>query len=228
MSAATTSLPARAREASFLDSTLGKKIVMAVTGAILFGFVIGHMLGNLQVFLGPEKLNAYAEFLQKNQGPLWAARIGLLIAVMLHIVTSFQLAHLKSQARPVAYIKKENIVSSYASRTMIVSGPIVLAFLIYHLLHFTFGAVHPDFRKGDVYHNVVAGFQQPAAAAFYIVAMVLLANHLYHGVWSMFQTLGAAHPRYTPMLKKFAVASALLIGAGNISMPVAVLLGLVK
>ncbi len=227
MSAATTSLPARLRESVFLESTLGKKVVMAATGLALFGFVIGHMLGNLQIYLGPEKLNAYADFLHHNPGPLWAARIGLLICAVLHILTAMQLAQLKSRARPVAYVKQGTAGSSYASRTMVMSGPIILAFLIYHLLHFTFGSAHPDFRS-DVYHNVVAGFRQVPAAIAYIVAMALLGLHLNHGIWSMFQSVGVAHPRYTPLLRKLALVVSLGIVAGNVSIPVSVLLGLVK
>lgn len=228
MSVATSSAPVRAQDVPFRDSTLGKKVVMAATGAVLFGFVTGHMVGNLQIYLGPEKLNAYAEFLKKNPGPLWAARLGLLICAVLHVWTAVQLAHLKSRARPVGYVKKANAGSSYASRTMLMSGPIILAFLIYHLLHFTFGPAHPDFRGDDVYRNVVVGFQQTPVSIAYIVAMLLLGLHLHHGVWSMFQSAGIAHPRYTPLLKRFALLSTLAIVAGNISIPVSVLLGLVK
>ncbi len=227
MSAVTTSLPVRSEDEAFLASPIGKKVVMAVTGAALFLFVIAHMLGNLQIFMGRDKLNAYAELLHHNPGALWTARIGLLICALLHVVTAIQLATLRSKARPVAYIKKGNAGSSYASRTMLMSGPIVLAFLIYHLLHFTFGSAHPDFRN-DVYHNVVSGFQRVPVSIAYIVAMVLLGLHLNHGVWSMFQSLGVAHPRYTPALKKFAMAATAVIVAGNVSIPLSVLLGLVK
>lgn len=201
---------------------------MAASGAVLFAFVIGHMLGNLQIYLGPEKLNAYAAFLKHNPGPLWGVRLVLLACVLIHIVSAFQLAMLKSRARPVAYHKKGNAGSTYASRTMMMSGPIILTFLIYHLLHFTVGAAHPDFREADVYRNVVTGFQNVPAAIAYILAMLFLGNHLVHGVWSMFQSVGVAHPRYTPLLKRFALAATLVIMAGNISIPVAVLAGLVR
>lgn len=216
------------RAAVIYQSVIGKKIIMAVTGFILCGFVLVHMLGNLQVFLGPDKLNHYAATLQGLGGALWVARAVLLLAVGLHIVMAVQLTQLKMEARPVAYVKKASIASSYASRTMMWSGPIVLAFLIYHILHFTTGQAHPDFHHGDVYHNVIVGFQNPAASLFYIVANILLATHLYHGVWSMFQSLGVAHPRYTPWLKRVSMAFGFVIAIGNVSMPLAVLTGIVK
>ncbi|MBE0656860.1 MAG: succinate dehydrogenase cytochrome b subunit [Bryobacteraceae bacterium] len=216
------------RTAILYQSVIGKKIIMAVTGFVLCGFVAGHMVGNLQLFAGPEKLNHYAELLQSLGGALWAIRGALLLAVGLHIAMALQLTKLKWEARPTAYVKKASIASSYASRTMIWSGPIIGAFLIYHLLHFTTGQAHPEFVRGDVYRNVVTGFQNPAVALFYMVANILLAIHLYHGVWSMFQSLGVAHPRYTPMLKTVAKGYGYVIGIGNVSMPLAVLAGLVK
>ena len=219
MSAATSTISARAEKPSFLATTIGKKVVMAATGMILFGFVTGHMLGNLQIYLGPDKLNAYAHFLQSNLGLLWGARTVLLLSVVLHISMAIQLAALKSRARPIAYQKKANAGSSYASRTMLWSGPIIFAFIVYHLLHFTIGSAHPDFREGSVYHNVVSGFQQPLVSIAYIVAMLLLGIHLHHGVWSMFQSIGVSHPRYTPMLKRFALIATIGIVAGNISIP---------
>ncbi|MEO7652884.1 MAG: succinate dehydrogenase cytochrome b subunit [Bryobacteraceae bacterium] len=216
------------RPLNFFAATIGKKVVMAVTGVILFGFVIGHLLGNLQVFLGREKLDAYAESLRHLGGLLWIARGVLLLSVILHIVSSIQLAMQKNAARPVAYTKKESVASSYASRTMMWSGPIVAVFIVYHLLHFTIGAVHPNFVDGHVYDNVVSGFSSIPVSLFYIVAMVLLGQHLYHGAWSMFQTLGVGHPRYSTRLRTVAAALAALIVIGNVSMPVAVLLGIVK
>lgn len=218
------------RPARFWTSTNGKKAVMAVTGAILFVFVIGHMLGNLQVFEGPDKLNAYGRFLHGIPEILWAVRIGLLISVVLHIWASVELAVRKTQARPVAYAKREAIVSSYASRTMYWSGPILLAFIIFHLLHFTAGVVHPgaDFVEGDVYHNVVSGFQVWYVSAWYIFSMILLGFHIRHGAWSMFQSLGMNHPRHTPVLQKAALLFSIIIVLGYISIPTSVLLGLVK
>ena len=216
------------RTALLYQSVIGKKIIMAVTGFVLCGFVLGHMVGNLQLFAGPDKLNTYAEFLQGLGGALWAIRGFLLLCVGLHIAMAIQLTLLKWEARPDSYVKKAAIASTYASRTMIWSGPIVGAFIVYHLLHFTTGQAHPEFVRGDVYRNVVIGFQDPAAALFYMVANILLAIHLYHGVWSMFQSVGVAHPRYTPFLKLIAKAFGYVIGVGNVSMPLAVLAGLVK
>jgi succinate dehydrogenase / fumarate reductase, cytochrome b subunit len=214
----------------FWQTTVGKKAVMAVTGVMLFGFVVAHLLGNLQIYLSPEKINHYSATLKSHPGLLWSARIGLLIAVMLHIWSSLQLWLLQREARPVSYVKKTNIASTYASRTMMWSGPIILAFLIFHLLHFTFGTVHPGgpFSEHDVYNNVVTGFRVWPVSLFYIVAMIMLCYHLYHGLWSMFQSLGISHPVYTPWLKLGAKVLAILIAAGNISIPVAVIAGLIK
>lgn len=216
------------RTAAFYESVIGKKAVMAATGFVLCGFVLVHMIGNLQLFQGPEKLNHYAELLRISMPLLWTARIVLLACAGLHILSAYQLWMLKRSARPVAYVKKSAIAATYAARTMLVSGPIILAFLIYHILHFTTGQAHPAFKQGDVYANVVAGFQNPLASLFYMVANVLLATHLYHGVWSMFQTIGVNHPKYTPKLKLLAKLYGIVIGVGNVSMPLAVLAGFVK
>jgi len=202
--------------------------VMAVSGCILFLFVVGHLIGNLQIYEGPEKLNRYAVLLRSMPALLWSVRTVLLAMVLLHIWSSVQLAARNIGARPQGYLKKKATGSSYASRTMYWSGPIILAFVIYHLLDFTFGKVNPHFEPGNVYGNVVASFQLIPVAAFYILAMLLLCLHLYHGLWSMFQSLGIAHPRYTPLLRRGAAVVAILIAAGNISIPMAVLAGWVK
>ena len=203
---------------------------MAISGTILFLFVIGHMLGNLQVFEGPDKLNAYGRFLHDIPEILWAVRIVLIASVVLHIWASVELALRKNAARPVAYARRENVASSYASRTMYWSGPIILAFVIYPLLHLTAGVVHPggEFVPADVYHNAVAGFQVWYVSAWYVFSMILLAFHIRHGAWSMFQSLGINHPRHTPMLKKAAAVFAIVIAAGYISIPVSIMLGLVR
>jgi len=201
---------------------------MAVSGCILFLFVVGHLIGNLQIYEGHDKLNRYAVLLRTEPALLWAVRIVLLGMVALHIWSSIQLAVRNVCARPEGYSKKKATGSSYASRTMYWSGPIILAFVIYHLLDFTFGKVNPHFEPGNVYGNVVASFQVIPVAAFYIIAMLLLCLHLYHGLWSMFQSLGIAHPRYTPMLRRGAAVVATLIAVGNISIPLAVLLGWVR
>ena len=212
----------------FYTSTVGKKAVMAASGCILFLFVIGHLIGNLQIYEGPGKIDNYSKFLHSMPALLWGARCTLLLMVALHIWSSVQLALRNFDARPVAYAKKQATGSSYASRTMYWSGPIILAFVIYHLLDFTFGTVNPSFEEGHVYANVVASFQLIPVSAFYIFAMLLLCMHLYHGLWSMFQSLGINHPRYTPWLKRGAALAAMLIAAGNISIPVSVMAGLVK
>ena len=226
----TTAVGLRENRASFWSSTNGKKVVMAVTGAILFLFVIGHMAGNLQIFEGAAKLNAYGHFLHSIGELLWPVRIVLLLAVGLHITATVQLALLKKKARPVGYSRKEAIASSYASRTMYWSGPIVLAFVIFHLLQFTAGYIHPEsqFIEGDVYHNVVAGFQVWWVSVWYIFSVSLLGLHLRHGIWSMFQSLGFNHPRHTPILKSAAIVIAVVIVLGYISIPISVLLGIVK
>ncbi|MBV9084130.1 MAG: succinate dehydrogenase cytochrome b subunit [Acidobacteriaceae bacterium] len=218
------------RPPRFWASTNGKKVVMAVTGAVLFLFVLGHMLGNLQIYEGPATLNAYGKFLHDVPEILWFVRSVLILSVVLHIWASVELALRKSEARPVSYAKRENVASSYASRTMYWSGPILLAFVVYHLLHLTAGVIHPgtDFREGDVYHNVVSGFQVWWVSAWYIFAMILLAFHIRHGAWSMFQSLGINHPRHTPILKKAALVFAIVIAGGYISIPLSILLGLVK
>jgi succinate dehydrogenase / fumarate reductase cytochrome b subunit len=218
------------RAPGFWASTVGKKIVMAVTGVILFGFVIAHLLGNLQVFEGPAKLNAYGAFLHSIGEILWPLRVILLISVTLHIVATVQLALRKKRARPIQYSRRQAIASSYASRTMYWSGPIVLAFIIFHLLHLTAGYIHPGaaYIEGDVYHNVVSGFQVWWVSLSYIVAISLLGLHLRHGLWSMLQSVGIHQPEHTAALKQAALLIALLIVLGYISIPISVLLGLVK
>jgi succinate dehydrogenase / fumarate reductase, cytochrome b subunit len=220
------------RSLRFYQSTIGKKIIVAVTGIVLFGFVTGHMLGNLQVFLGAEAMNAYGAFLHAEPLILWAIRLVLLGCVSLHIIYSVSLALETRAARPVSYQKWSKVKSSYASRTMIWSGPIVGAFIVYHLLHFTVGVVHPEFKEQQAhghwipmpYENVVRGFQEPVVSIAYIIAMGLLMLHLQHGIWSMCQTLGWNSAR----VKSFSVAFSTLLFLGYSSIPVAVLLGIVR
>lgn len=220
----------KAASATFVGSTIGKKVVMALSGIALFGFVIAHMIGNLQVYLGAEALNAYSVSLHSlgHGAGLWVARAGLLGAVLAHIGSAFSLWQKNKGARKVRYKMFAPRASSYASRTMYVSGPIVLAFIVFHLLHLTAGTVHPSFVSGDVYHNVVSGFAKPAASVFYIVAMLALGFHLYHGVWSLLQTLGLAHARWNHLRHGAATLFAAVVVIGNISFPVAVLTGFVK
>lgn len=223
-------IPNQLHPVTFWQSTNGKKVVMAVTGVMMFGFVIGHMLGNLQMYEAPEHINAYGHFLHNLGELLWLERGVMLLAIALHILAAVQLALRSNAARPIGYSRKEAINSSYASRTMYWSGPIVLAFIIFHLLQFTAGYLHPhaQFVAGDVYGNVVSGFQVWWVSAWYIIAISLLGFHLSHGLYSMFQSVGLAHPRITPLLKKAAGAAATLIVLGYISIPISVLLGFIK
>jgi succinate dehydrogenase / fumarate reductase cytochrome b subunit len=224
------------RVLSLWDSTVGKKIAMAVTGTILILFVFGHMLGNLKVYQGPEAFNHYAEGLRTFGAPflgnsqlLWIIRLVLLAAVLIHIVAAYQLTMRSRAARRHAYKQWDSgLVFSYASRTMKWGGIIILLFVVYHLMHFTFGNVHPDFVHGDAYHNFVVGFRSLPVSLAYIAAMVPLGFHLYHGFWSMLQTLGANNEKYNYLRRPLAAVLALLIVGVNVSFPVAVLTGIVR
>lgn len=211
----------------FWNTTNGKKAVMAATGVVLAGFVIGHLLGNLQIFLGPDRFNSYARLLKSLPELLWPVRITLLVSVILHIWSSVQLAVVKSEARPIGYVRVKSQVSTYASRTMYMSGPILAAFIVYHLMQFTFGVGGTPYMESDAYGNVINGFRVPAVSLFYIVAMGLLCLHLRHGLSSVVQSFGLTHPRYTPRLKSLAVLVATLIFLGFVSIPVAVLAGVI-
>jgi succinate dehydrogenase / fumarate reductase cytochrome b subunit len=215
------------RALTFYHTSIGKKVVMALTGLILFGFVIGHMLGNLQMFIGADQMNTYAAMLKANAGLLWGVRVVLLAAVVLHIVAAIQLTRMSQRSRPEGYHYKDVIQADYASRTMRWSGPIIAVFVVFHLLHFTTGNVHPQFDAHDVYRNVIIGFRYWPVALFYIVAMVALAFHLWHGVWSMFQTMGFINPKSDKIVHRFAAVATLVIAIGFISIPMAVLAGLI-
>ena len=211
----------------FFSSTLGKKWLMAATGIILFGFVVGHMLGNLQIYLGQEQLDHYAELLQANKPFLWAFRSVLLFCVSVHIWAAVVIWLRNRSARPVKYKMFKPPGLDYAARTMVWSGPIIALFIVYHVLDFTVGTTNPDFIKGEVYHNVLASFSNPGIALVYMAANLLLAFHLYHGLWSLFQTFGWDHPRFGWIRRALAIFFSVLIGAGNISIPLAVLTGIV-
>jgi succinate dehydrogenase / fumarate reductase, cytochrome b subunit len=223
MSATVVGIARGGRAVRFWATTNGKKAVMAVSGVILAGFVIGHLLGNLQVFLGPDQFNSYARTLRRLPEVVWPTRILLLVMVTLHIWSSLQLAVVKSEARPLSYVRRKPTASTYASRTMYMSGPIVAAFVVYHLMQFTFGVGGTPYNVYDTYGNVINGFRVPAVSGFYILAMGLLCLHLRHGLWSMFQTLGVHHPRHMPRLRRLATAFALFIFFGFISIPIAVM-----
>jgi len=215
---------------TFLGSTIGKKIVMAGSGAILAAFVLAHMLGNLQLYLGADALNAYSVWLREvlHGAGLWIVRAVLLVALAVHVWAAASLTVADRAARPVRYREFEPRESTYASRTMRWSGVLLFAFVVYHLLDLTFGTVNPSFQSGNVFHNVVASFRVVPVALFYVVAMLLLWLHLRHGVWSMLRTLGLGHPRYERLAQQFAALFATVVVAGNVSFPLAVLFGFVR
>jgi succinate dehydrogenase / fumarate reductase, cytochrome b subunit len=220
----------RNRLQRMLNSSIGLKITMALTGVILSGFVLVHMLGNLQAYQGAEALDAYGKLLRKEPALLWTFRLVLLSAVGLHIWAFIALTRKNLQARPQAYQARKYKESSFASRSMIITGPLILAFIIYHILHLTTGTVHPDFQEGAVYHNLIVGLWglRGIVGVIYIVAMIMLAFHLWHGVWSMFQTLGAPEDRYRSLGRRFATIFTILVTLGFTSVPLAVLTGFLK
>ncbi len=211
---------------------------MAVTGFVLVLFVIGHLAGNLQIFLGPEALNRYGHFLQSNHELLWPARLVLLAMVGLHIWSAARLSAENRAARPVSYAQYQPVASTYASRTMLMSGLILLVFIIYHLLHFTVqvqsinftgydfaGFIETDARRHDIFRMMVVGFSNGWVSAFYILGMALLCLHLSHGLSSMFQSVGWKSAAFGPWLDRSARIGAFLIFLGYTSIPVAILLG---
>ncbi len=218
--------------AALFHSTLGKKYLMAITGLLLLLFVIVHMLGNLQIFLGPETINAYGAFLKSKPMLLWSARAGLLALAAIHIWAAATLAAKNRAARPATYRVKRSAGASYASRTMVWSGLIILAFIIYHLLHFTVGTVNPELLqlkdgagRHDIYRMLVSGFSYPLVSGFYILSMALLCVHLSHGASSLFQSLGFRSGFKKIWGDRLAVVLAWGIFAGNSSIPLAILLG---
>lgn len=208
---------------------------MAVSGLALFGFIVGHLAGNLQIFLGQEKINAYAAFLKSYPGALWAARIGLLVMAVIHVWAAVKLALENRAARPVAYAGHKFRKATYASRTMHYSGFIVLAYIVYHLMHFTFGGAHAQYfhlqdaqGRHDVYSMMVLSFQQPAITIAYIIAMLLLGWHLSHGLSSLFQTVGLNNDRLRRRLSWGGSLVAWAIFLGYSAIPLGVWLGFVK
>ena len=217
--------------AGFYRSTIGKKVVMGVTGLIGVVFVLGHMIGNLQVFQGAAKINAYGAFLH---GPaaelLWVVRVVLIAAVVLHVVAAVQLTRQKQLARPVAYTRRDPQVSTLASRTIRWGGALLLIFIPLHILHFTTGGWRPQrvFVHGDVYLNVVRSFRIWWVVLFYVLAMIALGLHLYHGAWSSLRTLGFAKASPDPLHRRIALAIAIVIWLGFTAVPVAVFAGVIR
>jgi succinate dehydrogenase / fumarate reductase cytochrome b subunit len=240
------SLPAAKGAAWLLPifrSSVGAKFLIALTGIGLTGFVIAHMLGNLQIFMGQARLNHYAKFL-KDLGPtLWAARFGLLVLFVVHVALSIRLKQRATEARPIPYFHEDTIQAGIASRTMLQTGLLVFAFLLFHLAHYTFGWIGAAQQDGqtvsylglkdpaglhDVYSMTILGFRNPVVSILYIVAQVLLFMHLSHGIGSVFQTLGANSPRWQPTIRILAWAVALLVGVGNIAIVLGVWAGAVE
>lgn len=217
---------------TFIDTTIGKKVVMAISGLVLFGFTIGHMLGNLQIFLGPEVFNDYAVTLHETTLLLWGTRALLFVSFLLHIAMAIQLVNQSAAARPVAYKMKKNDRTTFAALTMKLSGFTLLFFVLYHLAHFTFPGVamgaYEHQHYSQAYTNFVNGFSIPWVVALYIAAMISLGLHLYHGSYSLFQTVGLNNPLRNSTVKSLAQFVALLVTVGNIVLPLSVLLGLVQ
>ena len=216
-------------------SSVGKKVLMAISGLILFGFIVGHMLGNLKVFQGQEAMDAYALFLREvgypvvpEYGLIWVARIVLLGALLIHVQAAVTLWLSSRRARGQGYRKEDSQVFSYASRTMRWGGVIILVFVIYHLLHLTTGTVHPDFEYGSAYANLVIGFQSPFVVGFYLLAVGALCVHLYHGLWSAFATLGSQNRRIEKVRRPLAVGIAWALFVGYAVVPLGVQAGIVS
>lgn len=216
-------------QTSLQQNTVTKKAMMAISGLILLGYTVGHLLGNLKLYAGPDAINAYAAWLHSQPPLIWGTRILLLFAFGAHIVSAFQLWRLARQARPVPYQRKEYLATSYAARTMRWGGIILFLFVLYHLAHLTFGKTAGLYRfdPHHVYNNIVYGFQVWWISAIYILGNLALGLHLYHGAWSFMQTLGVNHSRYNHWRSFFASALAAFIVAGNLSFPLMVMAGVV-
>ena len=226
-------------------SSIGMKIVMAVSGLGMVLFVIAHMLGNLELFTGPEGINTYAMRLRFFPPLLWAMRLGLLVLFVAHVASSLRLTVTNQKARPLEYARKKHVTTGIAARTMLISGGAIFAFVVYHLMHFTFRTTNPEYQDlhweegsnffghtiagHDVFAMVVDAFRRHRlVAAVYLVAMLFLGLHVSHGFSSMFQTLGMSHPRYHAAIRRIGPVFATLVVLGFVSVPLAVLLGLVE
>jgi len=219
-------------------STIGKKIIMAITGLVLVGFVIAHMLGNLQIFLGPAKLNAYGAFLKGTPELLWLERIVVFFAIVFHALMAWQLTQIKRAARPVGYERRDPQVSTLASRTMRWGGVLLLVFIVFHILHFTTGTVfpiasrpdaqYPGFSETDVYGNVVSAFRNPWVVVFYVVSMLFLLLHIFHGAWSSVRTLGVSKPSRDPLHRRISTLIAVVVWLGFVSLPLGVFFGVIR
>jgi succinate dehydrogenase / fumarate reductase, cytochrome b subunit len=219
-------MSAMQRALALTQSTIGKKALVALTGMVLFGFVIGHLSGNLLVFAGRDAFNHYAETIKGNPPLLWGTRITLVVSVVVHIALTMQLAARNSGARSMAYQHtRRDAITTYAARTMILSGPLLAAYIAFHIAHFTYPGLSlgGQFSHADPYGNFVQSFRVWWVSAIYMFASFLLGLHLYHGGWSLLQSLGLSHPRYNGIRKLVPTTFAVLVSLGNISMPLAVM-----
>src|SRR6266480_2085588 len=214
----------------FYGTMVGKKVVMGVTGLIGIGFVILHSLGNLLVFRGPDAINSYSHFLKSTGELLWALRIVLIVAVILHVVAAVQLTRQSRAARPIGYVKRDPQAATIASRTMLWGGALLLLFIILHILHFTTGTIRPAgvFTAGDVYANVALSFRIWWVSLFYVVSMIALGFHLFHGAWSSVRSIGVSPESSHPLRHRISLVLAILIWAAFTSVPVAVFTGFVR
>jgi succinate dehydrogenase / fumarate reductase cytochrome b subunit len=232
--------PRSAKRRPFLielyGSALGKKYVMAITGIVWMGYVFAHMVGNLKVYMGPDAIDHYGDWLRTGlgvpilpeSGTLWLLRLALIVSLVLHLVAAYQLTVMNRTARPDAYrSKRDYVAADFAARTMRWTGVIVLLFILYHLADFTFGWVNPQFEHGLIYNNFVTSLGRPAVAIFYLLANLALGLHLYHGGWSLFQSMGWNNRRFNHWRRAFAIGFAAVVVIGNLSFPIAVQLGIV-
>lgn len=215
--------------ARFWSSTVGKKVVMAVSGLVMAGFLVTHMTANLMAYLGPDGINTYSRFLHATPELLWPARLVLLAAVVLHATSAYQLTRMSAAARPVGYALRVNQTSTFASRTIRWFSVLVALFIVIHLLHFTTGTLLPGFAEGNPYANLVLAFStQRGMAAFYLVMMIVIGLHLYHGAWSSIRTLGLSRPKVNPLVRPVATILAIALWLGFSAVPLGVLTGLIR
>jgi len=221
--------------ARLLSSSIGTKIVMATSGVLLSLFLVAHVLGNLEVFFGRDAMNHYGELLRTFPWMLWVARAGLLTLAVVHIVSAARLIRMNRRARPQAYVRTRRRATTFAARTMQVSGAVLALFVVFHILHFTTRSIEPAYKtlrdsagRHDIFGMITDAFQKPGIVVIYVVAMALLGLHLAHGVASAIHTLGVAHPRYRPTLRHLGTVFALFIVLGFVAVPLAIVSGLVQ
>ena len=201
---------------------------MAVTGVVLVGFLVFHVSGNLLMFKGSEAMNAYAAFLKGSAAVLWTVRVVLLVSLVLHVHAAWSLTMQNRAARPAGYAQLTRQSATFSALSLRVGGVILLAFIIFHILHFTTGQLHPMFDVHDAYGNVIVGFSVPAVVVFYLIAMAALALHLHHGIWSFFQTMGWSHPHLNPLRRRVATLLSILVPVGFVAIVLAVAFGAIQ